>query len=142
MNTFSDFLITQWLWSVTWGVYHVPLVLILMMVLFKKMGRLRWLPTLIFSISSLLFALFTYGFVVAWLVPEVPLDYAAAQNSIEVPSSWWASMYLGVIYAVLQTLFLLFISLFYTVNRPRLIVIVALSNFLAAIAAYLLVPAL
>lgn len=142
MNTFYDFLITEWLWSITWGVYHAPLVLTFMLILFRKMGGLRWGSTFFNAIGSLVFALFVYGFVIAWLVPDVQIDYTTVQDTLQVPSSWWASIYLGLIYAVLQIVFLMLVSLVYTSNRARLIVIVALSNFLAATAAYLLSPTL
>ena len=142
MNTIYDFLITEWLWSVTWGVYHVPFVLAFMIILLKRVGHMRWVSTLMNAVGSLLFTLFVYGFVIAWLVPDAQLDYTTAQEALEVPSSWWASMYLGSIYALLQTVFFMLVSLVYPSNRFRLIVIVATSNFLAAIAAYLLAPTL
>lgn len=138
----SDFLITEWLWSVTWGVYHVPFLLAFMIILLKRVGRMRWIPTLMNAIGSLVFALFVYGFIIAWLVPDAQIDYTTAQERIQVPSSWWASMYLGFIYALLQIFFFMLVSLVYTSNRARLIVIVAISNFVAAVAAYLLAPTL
>ncbi|MFI5332702.1 MAG: hypothetical protein ACHQVS_01225 [Candidatus Babeliales bacterium] len=142
MNTFCDFLITEWLWSVTWGFYHILFLLLFMVMLLKRVGRMSWIPTLVNAVGSIIFAWFIYGFIIAWLVPDTQIDYTIAQERIQVPSSWWASMYLGFIYAVLQILFFMLLSLVYTSNRARLIVIVAVSNFLAAVIAYLLAPTL
>ena len=56
----GQLLLSEWIWSVTWGAYHVPLNIVLMIFLFKFFTRISIVPAVLIAFFSQLFSFIIY----------------------------------------------------------------------------------
>lgn len=136
VKTITNFIIDEWLYSVSHGVYHVPIAIFAMLFLFKFFLRMRLIPavfiTLIVNVGSML--LFS---ACAMLVAHISVyDYAHSPHELAHPLL--ISLGLAFIYSVLQCIFFFIISRYYTLKLSSVIAVDFLSNIFAAICVYLI----
>ena len=132
----TTFIIDEWLYSVSWGAYHVPITIFIMLFLFKVVLRMRMITavflTLIINVSAM--ALFSVS---AMAIAHISTyDYAHIPQELHHPLI--ISIGLGLIYATLQTILFFIISRRYTLKLPPAIAVSFVSNILAALCVYML----
>ncbi|PKN03533.1 hypothetical protein CVU75_01720 [Candidatus Dependentiae bacterium HGW-Dependentiae-1] len=131
MGFFSDlnqWLLAEWLWSMTWGLYHVPLATLCMIFLFRFYMKMSLRGALWQSLKASFFALVIYTlYVPAFLI------YWSGLETDWVADPMPAALYLGFIYGVLQSSFFWLQSLWFPMDMQRVLIVVALSNFIAAL---------
>lgn len=134
----ADFLLSEWLWSVTWGWYHVPINIFMLLFLLKFFGRIRIMPSVFFAIFSQLFSFLILSLVVIigpiYLLDLQFVPYDCYTQEIFHPLLICLS--LGAIYFVLHSLFFVLTNLFYTINVRLLILIAFVANGLSALFVY------
>ncbi len=133
--TIASFILDEWLYSISWGAYHVPINIFIMLFLFKCVMGLRMIPAVFLSLFSnitamVVFALFAMS--VAQFVDIV--NYAHTPQELYNPLV--ISLGLGIIYAIVQSLLFFIISCRYTFNLRYAIIVAVLSNILSAICVY------
>ena len=142
MEVIAYFLLSQFLWAMTFGFYHILFSLVIMFLLFKCWERLSFVQSISLSVLTHMIALFTVicvvkiGLIDLWKYEYVPINP-------EVPhyNPWYASLSLGLTYAVIQSIFLCFLWTRYPwLHAWRTLMIVFLSNFLSAVLVYKLLP--
>jgi len=79
LTTLGNVLLSEWLWSITWGIYHVPIAIVVMMFLLKRNTNLRMVPAVLLSVSSNLFsfALYTLA-IVGGLIFALGFEYSSS----------------------------------------------------------------
>ena len=131
----ASFILDEWLYSISWGVYHVPINIFIMLFLFKGVMGLRMIPAVFLSLFSnitamVVFALFAMS--VAHFVDII--SYARTPQELYNPFA--IAFGLGVIYATLQSLLFFIISCKYTFKLRFAITVAFLSNLLTALCVY------
>lgn len=138
----SQFFLSEWLWSVTHGGYHTPINIFVMITLFLFVLRYRTVPSVLLSLSANLFSFFAFtGLVYSIIIYGLEIEYIPEQDEIYVVKSlMFTCLYLGLIYAVLQSLFFTALSWFYTLDLKPVIIITFVSNAITAWIMYTLLP--
>lgn len=134
----GNFLLSEWLWNVTWGWYHIPVNIFMMLFLLKFFGRMRIMPAVLMSVFSQLFSFFMLSAVV-FVVPVylLGIQFVSYDCYAQQPMHPLAiCLSLGAIYFVLHALFFVLINLFYSLNLRLLILIALVSNGLSALLVY------
>ncbi|GEM_PF-1204449 len=136
--TLADFLLSEWLWNVTWGWYHVPINIFVMLFLLKVFGRLKIMPAVLFSVFSQIFsfALFSliviFGSIYGFGLKFVPYDCYVTQTMHPL----LICFSLGLIYFVLQSFSFVLTNVFYKINLRLVILIALVSNMISALLVY------
>lgn len=130
--TIADFLISQWVWAVTWGIYHVFLSAFFMTLLLKIVLGMKWLRALMLTLTAHVFAIALYSFVVIiGLMPFIDSDfYLSAGPSPINPGR--VTLYLGLIYSLLELLFFMFMQGRNKMPFIKLVTVILISNCMAA----------
>lgn len=138
----SDFFLSEWIWSITWGMYHIPINLVVMFILSKLTLRVANIPLLMMIIGAHLFGIVLFSACVLGLlgfslgINYLPTDSAYGQ-SYNVLN---ASLALGCIYGVLQSIFFRLLSYHYELPLGYLVIITLLSNMISAQLVYTIFP--
>ena len=138
LTSVADFLLSEWLWNMTWGWYHVPVNLFMMLFLLKFFGGMRIMPAVLMSVFSQLFS-FVLLSVLVIIGPIYMFDlcfvpYDCYTQSMMHPLSICLS--LGGIYFVLHVFFFCLLHLFYNVNIRQIVLISLVGNGLSALLVY------
>lgn len=133
----SDFFISTWIWAVTWGIYHIPLNIIVMLFLLKFFGKFKIVPSVLLSFFSKIFAVTLYTLIVFIVVFALGLSFVPEKiESLEVINTLLACISVGIIYSVLQSLFFLIVNRFYYLNLRITTLISFVSNMITALIIY------
>ena len=130
----GDFLLGQWLWSVTWDWYHIPINIVLMCLAFNWILRLTIIPSAFLAILANLYAFIVYfALVVGGLMYLLNFSYDPYTASPYTASDpLHACIYLGLIYTILQATFFLLIQTRYKINIPVTLALTLICNVLTA----------
>lgn len=134
----ANFLLSEWLWNVTWGWYHIPVNVFMMLFLLKFFGRMRIMPAVLCSVFSQVFSFFLFSAVVIagpiYLmgIQFVPYDCYTQEAMHPI----FSCLFLGVIYFVFHTLFFVMVSWFFKINVRQMILISLVANLLTALLVY------
>ena len=140
--SFGRFLITEWLWSVTLGSYHIVINTLLLIVLFLFVAKLRMIPAVLLSVSSHLFALGSFTFFAYFVLGNL-LGVAFDQTKqVAVVHPLVVSFLLGVIYTGLQALFFKFINNWYRLPLQKIYYLTFASNTITSFIMYSRMPML
>jgi len=138
LTTAADFMLSEWLWNVTWGWYHIPVNTFMMLFLLKFFGRMRIMPAVLLSVFSQLFSFFMFSAIVIagpmYLLglTFVPYDCYAQQALHPI----FSCLFLGGIYFLFQILFFVLVNLSYKINLRLVILISLVSNLVTALLVY------
>lgn len=131
ITTLNNFLLSEWLWSITWGIYHIPVTIILMTFLFKTCLRMKLKRAFLFSASAQISSgLLLTSFVAGFLIYFLKIQYSPEPN--QMPNQFLVCIYLGLIYTILQAIFFTILSFFYTFPLRRALWLTLISNMLGA----------
>lgn len=130
-----SFLIDELLWMVAWGSYQLSFGLIFTWFLFILMGRMRLLPAFILTVGSYAFAIVVYfGLVTSLFVYCFQWKFIGG-GVPNVANVLDASLYLGGILSVLQSLFYLIINYWRPFFVAHFCVLSLVANLVAALCA-------
>lgn len=142
LNVLGDFFLTEWIWSVTLGIYHAPFACLYMIVLLKFFARIRLLASIIMSLLANIFSfgMFT-GLVVGGLIMGINYEFSTDQSipTLET-NTFFVALYLGLIYMILQALLFLLINIRYPLKLKAVLLMSLIANALAAWTVYGLLP--
>ena len=132
------FLLNSWLWSMTWGIYHIPINILVMMLLLKFIARMKIIPSILMSFFAKVFSTVLYTLIILFLVFVVKLKFVFPdiyQGYTQI-NSLLACISLGVIYSFLQIIFFWIVSRFYVINVGFMVMISFASNIVSALLVY------
>ncbi len=136
LNVIGYFLLDKWLWSVTWGWNQIILGLILMWMSLVFFGRKGSVAALILTISSFLFAFVVYSaLIVGIFIYLFEWKFVALTEEYVVLNVLSASVWLGIIYSILQGIFFFILSKWYRLVLLRIFFITIFSNISSALLA-------
>ena len=132
------FFLNTWLWGMTWGIYHIPINMLVMLVLLKFVGRLKIVPSVLLAFFSKVFASALYTLIVFFLVFVVKLQFVPKIDLVDSDSInvLLACICLGIVYSVFQALFFLMVNKFYALNIRLTTLIAFVSNIITALLVY------
>lgn len=137
----TDFLLGQWLWSITWDWYHVPVAIIIMFLLFKLVLRLNIIPAVLMSLganlySFVFFTIFSYTILYNFL----NLPFAPEISEFAATEPLRACIYLGLIYTVIQASFFGLVRLWFKIPYALIMSMALLSHLITAFIIHGLLP--
>jgi len=138
LTTAADFLLSEWLWNVTWGWYHIPVNTFMMLFLLKFFGRMRIMPSVLLSVFSQLFSFLLLSLIVV-VGPMYLLGLTFTPYDCYVQQAMhpiFSSLFLGAIYFLFQIIFFVLVNLSYKLNLRLVILISLVSNLLSALIVY------
>lgn len=138
----ANFILGEWLWNVTWGLYHLPICFLLMCLMFNWLLRWSIVPSVLFAFGAHVYAFVLYtGFTVGVLMYLFGMSYdPMVKPQLGAVNLWHASLYLGIIYAVLQTTFFMLVHVWYKLALVPTILAVIACNLATAYVVYKLLP--
>ncbi len=135
-NMIGNFILSEWIWSVTWGIYHIPWNIIIMIILLKFFLRINMVSAVFLSIGAQLFA--TAALTIITVGTMLLLGKGGGpENYVNTPTPIHAFISLGLIYAVLQSIFFTMFGRTHAIKLSWMIVIAIISNNLTVLLNYL-----
>ena len=129
LTAISQFFLSEWLWAFTRGGYHAPINIFVMIALCIFILRQKTVPAVLLSVSANLFAFFVFMGIGYFL----KVDFVPEHDNTYVIQSLLVSCFsLGVIYATLQTLYIMLLRTMFSMNVPPLIIMAWISNIITA----------
>jgi len=130
-----DFILGTWLWNMTWGWYQVSLAFIFMWIFVAFMGRMKNGTAFLLILSSYVASFSVYSFfVVGVLMYWLQWEWVVDKTSVYVPTNVLiASLCLGAIYTLLQSIFFVILREKYYILFPTIFIVTIVSNGLAAL---------
>ena len=143
INAVENFFLSEWLWSITWGLYHLPLAIFFMFVLCKRFLAMPIVPAVLLSFFSSLFSFVVLSMAVISILifglqfEYVPTDFYAHP---EQEDPLHVCLYLGALYVCLHMIFFAIVGRWYKLSLSSLFVITCLAQCMAAWCVYWLLP--
>jgi len=136
-EAFAKSMMSIWLWSVSWGWYHIPINTILLVLLLLFVARLSIIRSVFCSL------LFTLSAFVGLTVLALMLGFVL--NDLSYASESWGSVldglqatfYLGFVYTVFQIIIYVFVR---TLTNTRVPILLFISNMITAAVVYQMLP--
>jgi hypothetical protein len=141
LNNSAHFLLSEWIWSITWGIYMLPFSTLILFVLLRWVERIHAVRALLVTLAAHICAwVCLTGFVVGILIFTFQIEYVPDDTIYheELCSLLYTSLYLGLIYTLLESLFFFIIRKKVDINIFRVIALIIMSNCLAALCVYVL----
>lgn len=134
----ADFLLSEWLWNITWGWYHIPVNVFMMLFLLKFFGRMRIMPAVLCSVFSQVFSFVGFSaLVLAGPIYLLGLEFVPYDcYTHELMHPLLICLSLGAIYFVFHALFFALFSRFLKINMRLAILISLVANGLTALLVY------
>ena len=142
MDSIGYFLLSQFIWAVTFGFYHILFSLVTMFLLFLFWERLSFIASVVLSLSShvisvlMLYLIAKVGVIDIW-------NYQYTSVSLETSgyNPWVACLSLALSYAITQSIYFLLLSIrFPWLHKARPVLVALVSNLVAAVLVYKLLP--
>jgi hypothetical protein len=133
----AHFFLSEWIWSVTWDVYHVPFNIIITLILLKFFLRINMVRAVCLAIFSQLFAFLVLSICAMGAMYIIGIG-GGPDSFMVVPKPLYATVFLGLLYALLQTIFFMCIYFRHKIPLSYLAVIVLISNNLTVLVTLLL----
>lgn len=136
LNRVGDFLLSEWLWSMTFGWSYVVINVISMTFFLWCLMKFSLFRAFILSLVSNAFSFFIYSGVVIGLFIHllqwwyVPHEYRAQA------APFWANIYLALIHVILQLLFFYAMHKLLDMRKDRLFLTAVVSNCVTAVLSY------
>lgn len=137
-NSITNFLLTQWLWSITGGYSHIFINIFLLFLLLKLWDHVKFTKALALSVFLnlgafiVLFAfvggILAWGFNISYSMP--PDTYQGTYNPLNT------SLILAAMYTVIQMLLFIGINHWMHINKWRTFLSIICSNGMSALLVY------
>ena len=138
ISAIAYFFLDTWLWGMTWGLYHIPVNIIVMLLLLKFVGKIKFMPSILMAVFSKLFASILYATLILFLVYviKLPVVQPTSFDAAVHINVLLASISLGIMYSAFQSLFFIVLNKFYPVDTRFTTMIVLVSNTITALIIY------
>lgn len=140
--SFVQFLISEWIWSFTFALYHPIITVLVLTLLLIKYAKQKIIPSVFYAISSQLFASLAFTVlihVVFDMVLGITFDVCESNNMIHPLASCFL---LGMIYSSLQIFFFTLIRAWYRLPFEKFSIAICISNTVAALIVFKFLPVL
>ena len=144
MNYMANFFLTQWLWSVTFGMYQLLIATVLFFLLLKLWDHLTLLRALAMSVGLSVgaFLILSAG-VILIVIGAFDMKYVLPANPYEDQFTVFSSaLSLAAIYIVLEFILVLIAKRWFRLQVYNVMVSAFVANILAALIVYKLVQKL
>jgi len=135
----TDFFISQWIWSLTWGIYQLPLSCLFMFFLLKWIEHLKFIRSLLTSILVHAITLF-----VVWLIMMTItfcIEYVPNMEKLgPCISVLYSCLYLASIYVLIQAIFFMLFARVLRITWCHAVLFSIVSNICAAVVLYKVLP--
>lgn len=128
----AQFILSEWIWSVTWDMYHIPFNIIVMLLLLKFFFRIDMVQAVCMAIFSQLFAFFIFSVCSFGAMYLIGVGGSPESYTV-VPRPLYATLLLGMLYSVFQVMFFAWRHSLYKVSLPMLAALVIISNNLTVL---------
>lgn len=140
--SFAQFIISEWVWSFTFALYHPIIAVLIMILLLIKYAKQRIIPAVFYAIcsqacASLLFTILVH--IVLDMILGITFDLSDARSMIHPLA---ACFLLGAIYSGFQICFFAFVRAWYRFPFEKFSIVVWISNTVAALVVFKFLPIL
>lgn len=138
VSVWGNFLVTEWIWSITTAAWYIPIHILLLFLLLKLWNNLGWVATLSLSIlltigSFLLFFAFVHFVGIKLLNIQFALPEDTYTGSYNILNS---SLVLAGIYSGIQILLLAIINKFTSIGFWTAVACIITANILTGLLIY------
>jgi hypothetical protein len=133
----AHFFLSEWLWGVTWGGNHLPFNIIFTILLLKIFLRMNMVPAVFMAIISQAVAWIAFTGITLISMWSIGVG-GGPESFIYTPQPFFATVFLGLIYAMFQIIFFSITKSRYQTLLSTLIVITLIANNLAILVTWLL----
>lgn len=140
--SFVQFLISEWIWSFTFALYHPIITVLIMTLLLIKYAKQKIIPSVFYAICSQVYASLMFTLIIHVIfdmVLGITFDAYETNNMIHPLASCFL---LGMIYSGLQISFFALIRAWYRFPFERFSIAVCISNTVAALIVFKFLPVL
>lgn len=138
LNVFSNFVLTEWIWSITSASWYIPINILLLFLFLKLWDNLGWIRALALSIVLTIGSFFIFfalvhfiGIKLLGLTYILPEDaYSGSYNILN------SSLVLATLYSGIQAVLLLIIDRFTSIHYWTAFLCICAANLLAAFLVY------
>jgi len=131
----ASFILDEWLYSISWGMYHIPINIFVMLFFFKCVMGMRMILAVFLSLLSTLVAMVAFSIIGMSIAHFVDIEeYARTPQDLYHP--FVISFGLAGIYAGLQSLLFFMLSRYYSFRLSHAITVAVLSNIITALCVY------
>lgn len=134
----TNFLITEWIWSFTGGLSHLPVNFLLLFMLFKLWDHMSWFKAFLMSFlltvgAFLIFfgfvnGIVVWGFNISYILPDD--TYVGTYNILNT------SLILAVIYSLIQIIIVMAAHYWMRFNLIRAYICIICANLMSALVVY------
>ncbi len=141
-SALGNYFLSVWLWSITWGMYHVPLAIVYSLIILKLFLRMSWVAAILIALGANLFSWASYTLIVLGIFAlALSFEYIPTMPHAQVcERTTLIGFSLGLIYTVLQVLLCACVPAIKKLNVPRALVVSLIVNMLAALSVYMMLP--
>lgn len=134
----NNFLLTQWLWSITGGFWHLSINSIVLFLLFKLWAHLPFIKSLALSLFATIGSFIIFFICFGGLIWGLHVTYVLPEDALQGDYNiLHASLILATIYTVLQTTHLAFFIRWIPAGRLwRIFLCIVCANFISAFLVY------
>jgi len=136
LGTVGNFLLSEWLWSVTFAWSYAGLNLVTSIIAVRYIVGVKLIRACVLAILANSFSWFMYWMIIGYVMVHYLQWWAMSRDTAMILDPLWANGYLALIHTCLQLLFFYGVSLYYNIPIKRLSVGTLMSNGLAVLLSY------
>ncbi len=137
----SQLFISEWIWGLTWGLYHNVINILFMLSLLKLFLGIPIVSAVLIAFSAQLAAFMLFNlFVISILILGFGIEFDVLQGWSYVPDQFYAIFFLGLIFVLLQGLFFFVFNSYLKLRLSLVFVIIIISNALTVLTLNLMLP--
>lgn len=133
----AHFIVSEWLWGITWDTYYISFNIVVSILLLKFFLKINMVHAVFMSLLSQLAAWVAFTALAFMSMYLIGIG-GNPERFICVPSPLYATVFLGLIYAILQMLFYICTKRYYKNPIATILMITFISNNLTVLIALLL----
>ncbi len=143
MHSLGDFFLSAWLWNITFDWFHPIITGVIMFLMMRIVLRKKRVPSLIVTTGAQLFSFVCLlGLVNGILVNALNWTYEPfddARYALSMMNELYASLSLGLVYAIFQTIYFFVGRIFWQYNAIAYTLIAWISNGIGMLLSYFLI---
>lgn len=138
----GDFLLSSWIWNITFDWYHPIVTGIVMFCLLHFVMHRRYMQSLAISLMTQFFSfgllaakvIFVFIRMLGWQYEPL-----AVGQAVEMMNTFMPSLYVGILYALFQSIFFIIGRCIWRFNLRSFVVMTWVSNGFGVIISYMLI---
>ena len=137
LNKIGDFLLSEWLWSMTFAWSYFVIVFFMLWFLLYLIKKTSFFYACLLSFLATISSFIVFLIIVVGIFFHLLQWWYVPQEYSVTTTPFFANFYLAIIYATLQSIFLYSTHTLFRLTTDKLLLIIYLSNGLAAYISYL-----